>query len=229
MESSLEKIETEPAPRIRVCGIVDGFNLYHALEDFRHAVSEGDRSRYRKYKWLCLRTLLARYVQPLTESLVGVEYFTAYPTWSPDKKLRHATYVSALINRGVHVTFGEFKLKTIKCRATCKQEFQTYEEKQTDVNISTSLIDLAESYDKAILLTEDSDQVPAVRLLKKLHSEKRVFTLPPIGRNSKELTRVCDGRFTMTEQALVDSQLPNPLPIVKDGRQTAFIVKPSSW
>jgi len=143
--------------------------------------------------------------------------------------LRHATYVSALISRGVHVTFGEFKLKTLTCRATCKQEFQTYEEKQTDVNISTALIDFAGAYDKAILLTEDSDQVPAVKLVKKLYPEKTVFTLPPIGRNSKELTRTCDGRFTMSEQALIDCQLPNPLPILRDGKQTALIVKPSSW
>jgi uncharacterized LabA/DUF88 family protein len=229
MENATVASPAETKVKSRVYGFVDGFNLYHALEDFRHARTDEDRRKYQKYKWLCLSSLLKRYIEPQTDELVGVEYFTTYPTWDTDKKLRHSIYVSALISQGVHVTFGEFKLKTIGCRATCKQEFQVHEEKQTDVNISTALIALADSYDKAILLTEDSDQVPAVRLLKKLHPEKRVLTFPPIGRNSKELVRVCDGRLTMSEDALIACQLPNPIPIIKGGKQSAVLVKPSTW
>jgi uncharacterized LabA/DUF88 family protein len=215
--------------RKRVYGFVDGFNLYHAMQEFRHPRVEEDKVRFRKYKWLCLWSLIDRFVDEKTERLVGVEYFTAYPTWNKEKDLRHKTYVSAQISRRVHVTFGEFKRKTQNCRGACKEQFETHEEKQTDVNISTALIGFGDLYDKAILLTEDSDQVPAVRLFKKLYPNKTIFTLPPIGRNSKELVRVCDGKFTMDEQALIDCQLPNPMPIMKDGKQTSSIVKPSTW
>jgi uncharacterized LabA/DUF88 family protein len=176
MENATAASPAETKAKSRVYGFVDGFNLYHALQDFRHARTDVEKRKYQKYKWLCLNSLLKRYIEPQTDELVGVEYFTSYPTWDTGKKLRHSVYVSALISQGVHVTFGEFKLKTLGCRATCKQEFQVHEEKQTDVNISTALIALADSYDKAILLTEDSDQVPAVRVLKKLHPEKRVLT-----------------------------------------------------
>lgn len=227
--TEIERHAAAETAKTRVYGFIDGFNLYHALEDFRHANSAEDRVRYQKYKWLCLRSLLHRYIQPHTEELAGVAYFTAYPSWDEAKRLRHATYVSALMSRGVHVIFGEFKLKTIICRATCKEAFMKYEEKQTDVNISTALIEFSQSYDKAILVTEDSDQVPAVRLLKKLYPSKSVFSLPPIGRNSKELLRVCDGKFSMTEQALIASQLPNPLTVAKAGNKSALLVKPNSW
>jgi uncharacterized LabA/DUF88 family protein len=226
-EKNVSDIESKPL--IRVYAFVDGFNLYHALDDFRHARTELERSKYRHYKWLCLHSLLSRYVNEKTERFAGIEYFTAYPTWNAAKELRHKTYVSALISRSVHVTFGEFKEKTISCRALCKTDFRTFEEKQTDVNISVGMVALAEKYDKAILLTEDSDQVPAVRLLKKLHPEKKIFTLAPIGRGSKELQRVCDGKFSMDEKALSDSQLPSPIEISKEGKRSSFIVKPKEW
>ena len=40
--------------KMRVIAFIDGFNLYHALEEFKHGVDEADKGRYRKYKWLCL-------------------------------------------------------------------------------------------------------------------------------------------------------------------------------
>jgi len=83
----------EPAekPRVRVYGFVDGFNLYHALQKFQPAVPVADPNRYQKYKWLCLTSLLKRFIGTQTDDLVGVEYFTAYPNWpnSEAKKLRH--------------------------------------------------------------------------------------------------------------------------------------------
>lgn len=221
--------QAENIPKVRVYGFVDGFNLYHAMENFRHARTPGEEYKYKKYKWLCLQSLLKRFVNTATEELVGVEYFTAYPGWNRAKEARHKTYVSALIHTGVHVTFGEFKLKQITCRGICRQQFETYEEKQTDVNISTALIEFADRFDKAILLTEDSDQVPAVRLFKKLNPSKKIFTLPPIGRGSKELMRVCDGRFTMDESALASSQLPSLIEIKRAGNSSVFISKPPEW
>jgi uncharacterized LabA/DUF88 family protein len=215
--------------KVKVYGFIDGFNLYHALDKFAHGIDDNDRARYRKYKWVCLKTLISKFIQPVSDELVGIEYFTTYPTWDDAKKFRHKVFVSAQIMNGVHVTFGEFRPKTVSCWADCKKEFTVNEEKQTDVNIAISMIDLADKYDKLILLTADSDQVPSVKLLKKLHPDKTIAVLPPIGRGAKELSRVCDQTFKMTEEHLKNSQLPNPIPILKSGKQTALLVKPPTW
>jgi len=50
----------------RVKAYVDGFNLYHGLKH-KHG---------RKYLWLDLEALV-KYLMKPTQSLVGVEYFTA--------------------------------------------------------------------------------------------------------------------------------------------------------
>jgi uncharacterized LabA/DUF88 family protein len=213
----------------RVVALVDGFNLYHALARFTRGATELDKTRFQKYKWLCLTSLIKKFVAPNTEILVGVEYFTTYPNWDEPKRLRHQTYVSAQQRMGVHVTLGEFKKKTIQCRADCFKEFLMNEEKQTDINIAIAMLDMAQQYDKLILVTADSDQAPALRLLKKLYPRKRLAVLPPIGRRAKELSRESDQTFKMTEQHLIDCQLPNPFPLVKDGKQYASLPKPATW
>jgi uncharacterized LabA/DUF88 family protein len=120
--------------------------------------------------------------------------------------------------------------KHVSCRATCKQEFEINVEKQTDINIATAMIDLADTYDKLLLLTADSDQVPAIKLLRKLHPNKTVAVIIPIGRGAKELKRACDGNaFKITEEHLAQCQLPNPIPIMRDGRRVSLIVRPTKW
>ena len=89
---------------------------------------------------------------------------------------------------------------------------------------------LADQYDKLLLLTADSDQVPTINLLKKMHPAKQVAVIIPVGRKAKELKQACDGKaFKITEEHLAQCQLPNPIPIMKDGRQVALLVKPTSW
>jgi uncharacterized LabA/DUF88 family protein len=215
---------------VRVYGFIDGFNLYHALNKLDSATNYPDEIKYQKYKWLCLRSLVGQFVLQDSEILAGVEYFTAYPNWagSEDKELRHRAYVNALRTRDVVVTTGEFKPKDTECRQ-CKAVFKAPVEKETDINIALALIQRAPLYDKAILLTADSDQVPVIKMLKGLHPEKTFVSLAPIGRSSKDLTKACGSRFVMTEQHLVDSQLPNPLPVMHNGKETGFFVKPNSW
>ena len=113
---------------------IDGFNFYHAIDYFPHAA---DHECYRKYKWLCYRSLMMQFLDPATETLGGVLFFTAFPNWpnSEAKRLRHETYVSALKVRGVETIKGEFKSKQVECKAKCKEFFEGREEKQTDINI----------------------------------------------------------------------------------------------
>jgi len=230
IEDTGEAIETPP---LKVFGFVDGFNLYHALEKFEPLVPVADPHRYQKYKWLCLMSLMNKFVKSRSETLAGVELFTAYPNWhnTDDKRRRHETFVSAQKYKGVEVKLGEFKPKLVECRAAlgCRRTFNTNVEKQTDINIAVSMIRRAPDYDKAILMTADSDQVPTIELLKGMYPEKRFAVLPPIGRGANELVRACHEHFRMTEQHLIDCQLPNPLPIEKNGRVFSHLVKPTTW
>jgi len=58
----------------------------------------------------------------------------------------------------------------VNCRAKCKQSFAVNEEKQTDINIAVAMVEFADKYDKLILMTADSDQVPALKLIKEATS-----------------------------------------------------------
>lgn len=92
------------------------------------------------------------------------------------------------------------------------------------------MIHSVDCYDKAILLTADSDQVPVIKLLKTLYPSKRFANLPPIGRGAKDLGRVCHEQFKMTEAHLAACQLAIPLPVIREGKPTgAYLVKPSQW
>lgn len=207
---------------------IDGF--YHALDKYDRGKDDLDKARYRKYKWLCLTSLIQRFISPETETLVGVKYFTTYPTWNAAKRFRHTIFVRAQVQMGAHVTFGEFKEKKLSCRADCRKDFSMNEEKQTDINIAIAMIDCAPQYDKLILLTADSDQVPALKLLDRLYPEKIRASLPPIGRKSKEIVNVCNGgKFQMTEQHLIECQLADPFPLFRDGKQYAQLNKPQEW
>lgn len=214
---------------VRVMAFIDGFNLYHALMRFDRGKDEADKARYQKYKWLCLTSLVKKHIRADKEQLVKVHFFTTYPTWDEAKRLRHLTFVNVQCHFGVNVIFGEFKQRTVECRAACYKEFPVNEEKQTDVNIATAMLDMADQYDKLILVTADSDQVPALKLIKKLHPEKRLAVLAPIGRKSKELSGVCHETLKMLEQHLIDCQLPDQIPIIRNGVQHCVFQKPPNW
>ena len=89
----------------RVFVYVDGFNLYHAINDLR------DDS----LKWLCLRRLSEGMISN-REELRSVKYFSAYATWIPDAHARHRAYVAALQAEGVEFVPGQFKKKYLKCK-----------------------------------------------------------------------------------------------------------------
>ncbi len=93
----------------------------------------------------------------------GVEYFTTLATWDPAKVARHRLFIKANEAEGVRITYGEFKRKQRKCPER-KSLIKTFEEKQTDVNIAIRLFELAaqDRYDNAIIVSGDTDLIPAV-------------------------------------------------------------------
>lgn len=156
----------------RVVVYVDGFNLYHALDELR------DDS----LKWLCLRRLSESILRP-DEALRTVKYFSAYATWLPDAMLRHRAYVQALQCEGVKFIEGKFKKKFLRCKI-CKAQYQTHEEKETDVNIGIHLIrDTFENiFDRAIVISADTDMDSAIAMARSIAGTKQVDVVCPPGR-----------------------------------------------
>lgn len=159
----------------RVFVYVDGFNLYHALDDMH------DDS----LKWLCLRRLSESILRG-DEELRSVKYFSAFATWIPDAMLRHRAYVEALKCEGVKFIEGNFKKKYLKCKV-CGAQYQTHEEKETDVNIAIHLIKdtFHDLFDRAIIISADTDMASAVRMAKDLSGTKKIDVVCPPGRYAR--------------------------------------------
>jgi len=95
---------------IRVQAFIDGFNLYHAIDD----LTKTNPSKH-TYKWLNLKTLMEAYIKPSQEILNDVFYFSAYATWKPSSHIKHKTYIEALKSVGVTPILGKFKEKRKTC------------------------------------------------------------------------------------------------------------------
>jgi uncharacterized LabA/DUF88 family protein len=197
----------------RIYFLVDGFNLYHALDNFAGAA---DHHRYRKYKWLSL-TKLAECFITRRDALSGVDYFTTLATWDAGKVARHNLFIKAQENEGVNVIYGQFKKRDRHC-GHCKKWSVSVEEKQTDVNIALRLLQLAiqDRYDKAVIISGDTDLLPAMKAVQTTYPNKPVGVVIPIGRASEDLKKQADFHHKMKEKHLMASLYPDPLTL-KDG------------
>jgi len=205
----------------RYCFYIDGFNVYYALN--------GDHSLtafpYRKYKWLNYRKLTESVIGK-KDTITGIFYFTAIVRWkTADVVHRHQQYIKGLRSVGVETIQGRFMDKDIRCHI-CKKNFSTHEEKRTDVNIALKLLGDAidDLYDKAVIVTADTDLIPAIKAVHKYAPEKKIGIMFPIGRSNNDLKQEADFRRKMTQELLQKSQFPNK---VKIGSE--IIKRPDSW
>ena len=147
---------------------IDGLNLYYgAVKDT-------------PWKWLNIE----RYFRLLRNSddIQIIKYFTAKVTYSQDQ----ATYLAAIATTGVQTIFGSFKFRTIPCRVKgcCyigNRHFKYPEEKKTDVNIAIHMLNDAheDKYDTAVLVSGDSDLVPAMEMVKLKFPKKKIICYVP--------------------------------------------------
>jgi uncharacterized LabA/DUF88 family protein len=176
---------------------IDGFNLYHAIDELN------DDSLKWVDLWKLSENILNRY-----QTLGEVKYFSAYATWRPDSYKRHRDYVTALQSRGVCAIMGRFKERRLTCKALCKQVFLTHEEKETDVNIGAHLIAdaLQNKFDTALVVTADTDLAAVVKLARTIVSEeKRIATVAPPRRFAR--ARELEHLFEITKGKIRSSQL----------------------
>ena len=151
---------------------IDGFNFYYGvLQNTAH-------------KWLDLETYFFRLRQD--DIIQRIHYFTS-PVLGPSQWANQETYLSALGTRLlVTVTCGNHKRKTVKCLVrACTyaggREFTALEEKRTDVQIALQMLE--DTYEnraeRFILVSGDSDLVPAVNRVKARGKEVVVYIPAP--------------------------------------------------
>jgi uncharacterized LabA/DUF88 family protein len=204
--------------------LIDGFNLYHALDWCETAK---DPRLYRRFKWISLARLTNCYVvDRKNDSVAGIEFFTTLPHWNALKVVRHKLFIKVQENDGVQVTYGVFKRKDQQCKV-CLKTFPTWAEKQTDVNIAVRLFQLAVEgkFDKAIIISGDTDLIPVVKAVQTLFPSKPIGVVIPIGRSSEEFKNQADFHYRMKVKHLASSELPDAV-VLKDG---STVNRPVNW
>lgn len=203
----------------RVAVYIDGLNLYHGL------LSKG----FDRYLWTDLRSLSKNLTRP-GQLVCRVKYFTArfvHEGGRPGAIARQDRYLEALDSAGgVQVVEGKFLQRLVRCKS-CGEQWRTYEEKMTDVNLGIELVSDAvdDLFDVAILVSGDSDLTgPIMKVLDRSPKTQVVVAFPP-NRSSKSLKAAATAYFAIGRNALRDSQLPEFVN-TRDGRG---VRRPDEW
>ncbi len=108
-------------------------------------------------------------------------------------------YVKALEATGVTFIQGKFKRKNFACPIPIcdRREILKHEEKETDVNLSIHMVRdaLLNDADRYILISNDTDLIPALRMIKKERPQAYLTVLtPPTYYPHKELWQITGQR-----------------------------------
>ena len=146
------------------------------------------------------------------QGLVAVKYFTARIRNNPKKQKRQTTYLDALslhCGEKLQIIEGYYYADPYIC-ADCGRNNPIEGEKQTDVNIATHMIVDAQRenfVDDLILITADSDQVPALKAVRELG--KNVLVVLPPGREAYlEIQFAANSKLDLNASKLKASLLP---------------------
>ncbi len=158
----------------RVSVYVDGFNLYHALRNLKDA----------HLRWLDLRALAGRFIHPQHDDIISVKYFSAIAFHiGDDTAARHRLYIEALESTGVEFIEGKFKERKSRCplKSCNGREITRREEKETDVNVAIHIVRdaMLRKTDKQIIITNDTDILPAIRMAKQENPDIFITVLTP--------------------------------------------------
>ena len=204
----------------RVIFFIDGFNVYHSIDDL---VSVDSKNTI--YKWIDYSKFAQCFVND-DEEIKDIYYFTSLCPWDPNRQKRHQILIRALKHRNIKIVFGEFKKR--------RKQYNNYrvnvvlkyhEEKKTDVNIAVLLLKLAfeDKYDTAIIISGDTDFSLAITEIKKSFPEKKIGIVFPIGRRNNALEKLADFHKVVTKKHLESSRFPDTIDI---GEGTSLFCPP---
>lgn len=211
---------------MRISFLIDGFNLYGSIVDLK-------RLHGLKVKWLDINSLFHSYLHHFGKEAVieEIHYFTALQHYAtkddPHKVARHVSYIKCLEDTGILVHYGRFKQKKMYCR-NCRTSYIKWEEKETDVSIGVKLLDIAieDSADAIIIVSGDTDLVPAVKTCQKQFPELEIGFFFPFNRKRKELSALTTSEeISMKGKQYRNHQYSDPYTL-KGGNT---VVKPHGW
>lgn len=217
----------------RTAFIVDGFNLYHSAMDASKDLGGAST------KWLDIRQLCDSYLSGIggDAQTQSIYYFSApaqhLTAVNPGVVQRHMRFVKCLRATGVTDELHRFRKKDIKFHIKGDMDdlfrgfLRRHEEKETDVAIASKLFELLirDECDTILLVTGDTDFVPACKTARRLFPDKAVGFLFPYKRSKDELADLASLLFAIDAEAYAAHQFPDPF-ILPNGHR---LDKPPSW
>lgn len=173
----------------KVIVYIDGFNFYYGLKK---------NYKWRRFYWLDVVKFFEMFIKP-DQELLCVKYFSAKPD-NIDKALRQNAFFQAnKENSKFQLILGKYLHKTIKC-FNCGYLIKTYEEKESDVRIATQIVNDANNHicDVAIVVSADSDMIPAIELAK--DAGIKVFVYFPPFHHSNSLNNISSSHVINLER-----------------------------
>jgi hypothetical protein len=220
---------------------VDGWNFYHSLVN----------AHIKPYGW-CDFPLLARRQTSESDSEVSVKYFTSADRPNPEKiaDRQKPIWWRALDFIGCQRIEGEFRSTTEEVEEHIRFGSQKWREKRTDIALAShmvkdcSRIEAGEQpgtfrwlpgFDRAILLTQDTDFIPAVRIVSEEPFNRSVLVLlPPSEAASEEnayrmLEQGARGRKVTVKQLRLADLAHALLPRIVGGPAGEHVVCHHTW
>ncbi|MFZ2493128.1 MAG: NYN domain-containing protein [Thermoanaerobaculia bacterium] len=203
---------------------VDGFNLYFGL------VEQG----WRKFLWLNLSEFGSSILRD-GQQLSRVKYFTSRISGPVEKKKRQDAYLTATRPlAAVEIHEGAYRADPIICKKCtiqvtcpdCRAPWVDCHEKMTDVKIATQMFcdAMRADVDDLVLVSGDSDQVPAIKEIRRRFKKRVIVCFPP-KRYSADLAHAADDSYFADEANYRKSQFPQ----VVDLPGGFTVVKPDYW
>jgi len=160
------------------------------------------------------------------DKITEIFYFTAFVTWNQAKLTRHQNYVKALRFNNIKIVLGAFRRVDRICQK-CNKQYRTFEEKRTDVNIAVKLFQTATNdiWDTALIISGDSDLIPAIESVKQTYLAKKLGVIIPIGRRAEELKQAADFHMKLKLKHLKSCQFDNTITI----NPNTILACPASW
>ena len=193
--------------------LIDGFNFYHSIKPLPRQLRWFDYDAY------------CRHFMRATDTLTSITYFSALATWRLDRVARHEVFIEACKAKGIRVILGKFKEKPSQC-PHCRQGIHRHEEKATDVNLALSAYrHAAQGIEQIILVTGDTDLIPAIRMVKNDFPKTKVGLVFPYHRDNRELEKEADFHHKTRKEILPAFRLPERIQ-KPNGK---FVTCPPQW